>query len=110
MVNKEYYVQVMSNLREVIRQKRLDFLKNKNSVLHYDNASAYTSLLVHEFLAENNTLIMPQPPNSSDLATCDFFLFLKLKNPMKGRRYATIKDIKTASKEELNKITRKMSF
>ncbi|KYN43146.1 hypothetical protein ALC56_02425 [Trachymyrmex septentrionalis] len=49
---------------------------------------------------------MPQPPYSPDLAPCDFFLFPKLKRPMKGRRYATIEEIKTASKEELNKITK----
>lgn len=98
-VNKEYYLQVMRNLREAIRQKRPDLWKN-------DNASAHTSLLVREFLAKNNTLIMPQPPYSPDLAPCDFFLFPKLKRPMKGRRYATIEEIKTASKEELNKITK----
>ncbi|KAG5326444.1 MOS1T transposase, partial [Acromyrmex heyeri] len=80
--------------------------KNKNWLLHYDNAPAHTSLLVREFLSKNNTLMMPQPPYSPDLAPCDFFLFPKLKRPMKGRRYATIEEIKTASKEELNKITK----
>ncbi|KAG5344749.1 MOS1T transposase, partial [Acromyrmex heyeri] len=74
--------------------------------LHHDDAPAHTSLLVREFLAKNNTLMMPQPPYSPDLAPCDFFLFPKLKRPMKGRRYATIEEIKTASKEELNKITK----
>ena len=29
-VNKEYYLQVMHNLREAIRQKRPDLRKNKN--------------------------------------------------------------------------------
>ncbi|UYV80619.1 hypothetical protein LAZ67_19001039 [Cordylochernes scorpioides] len=47
---------------------------------------------------------MPQLPYSPDLAPCDFFLFPKLKRPMKGRRYATLDEIKTASKEELKKI------
>jgi len=105
-VNKEYYLQVMRNLREAIRQKRPDLWKNKNWLLHHDNAPAHTSLLVREFLTKNNTLMMPQPPYSPDLAPCDFFLFPKLKRPMKGRRYATIEEIKTASKEELNKITK----
>ena len=104
-VNKQYYLEVMRNLREAIRQKRPDLWKNKNWLLHHDNAPAHTSLLVRGFLAKNNTLIMPQPPYSPDLAPCDFFLFPKLKRPMKGRRYATIEEIKTASKEELNKIT-----
>ncbi|UYV64377.1 SARM1 [Cordylochernes scorpioides] len=103
-VNTEYYLQVMRNLREAIRQKRPDLWKNKNWLLHHDNAPAHTSLLVRDFLAKNNTLMMPQPPYSPDLAPCDFFLFPKLKRPMKGRRYATLDEIKTASKEELKKI------
>ncbi|UYV75597.1 hypothetical protein LAZ67_13000696 [Cordylochernes scorpioides] len=102
-VNKEYYLQVMRNLRESIRQKRPDLWKNKNWLLHHDNAPAHTLLLVRYFLAKNNTLMMPQPPYSSELAPCDFFWFPKLKRPMKGRRYATL-EIKTASKEELKKI------
>ncbi|UYV70083.1 hypothetical protein LAZ67_7001725 [Cordylochernes scorpioides] len=103
-VNKEYYLQVMRNLREAIRQKRPDLWKNKNWLLHHDNASAHTSLLVRDFFAKNNTLMMPRPPYSPDLAPCDFFLFPKLKRPMKGRRYARLDEIKTASKEELKKI------
>ncbi|UYV82755.1 hypothetical protein LAZ67_22000747 [Cordylochernes scorpioides] len=102
-VNKEYYLQVMRNLREAIRQKRPDLRKNKNWLLHHDNPPAHTSLLVRDYLAKNNTLMMPQPPYSPDLAPCDFFLFSKLKRPMKGRRYATLDEIKTASKEELKR-------
>ncbi|UYV80207.1 hypothetical protein LAZ67_18002011 [Cordylochernes scorpioides] len=83
-VNKEYYLQVTRNLREAIRQKRPDLWKNKNWLLHHDNAPAHTSLLVRDFMAKNNTLMMPQPPYSPDLAPCDFFLFPKLKRPMKG--------------------------
>ncbi|UYV83530.1 hypothetical protein LAZ67_23001365 [Cordylochernes scorpioides] len=48
--------------------------------------------------------MMPQPPYSPDLAPCDFFLFPKLKRPIKRRRYATLDEMKTASKEELKKI------
>ena len=106
IVNKKYYLQVMRNLREAIPQKRPDLWKNENWHLHHDNAPAHTALLVRKFLAKNNTLMTPQPPYSPELAPCDFFLFLKLKRPMKGRRYATIEEIKAASKEELNKITK----
>ncbi|UYV77838.1 hypothetical protein LAZ67_15002542 [Cordylochernes scorpioides] len=108
-VNKEYYLQVMRKLHEAIRQKRPDLWKNKNWLLHHNKAPAHTLLLVRDFLAKNNTLMMPQPPYSSDLAPCDFFLFPKLKRPMKGRRYATLDEIKTASKEELKRFL-KMIF
>ncbi|UYV65463.1 hypothetical protein LAZ67_3004436 [Cordylochernes scorpioides] len=97
----------MRNLREAICQKHPDLWKNKNWLLHHDNAPAHTSLLVRDFLAKNNTLMMPQPQYFPDLAPCDFFLFPKLKRPMKGRRYATLDEIKTASKEELKKIFKK---
>ena len=96
----------MRKLREAIRQKLPDLWKNKNWLLHHYKAPAHTSLLAREFLAKNNTLVMPQPTYSPDLAACDFFLFPKLKRPMKGRRYTTIEGIKTTSKEELNKITK----
>ena len=105
-VNKEYYLQVMRNLREAIRQKRPDLWKNKNWLLQHNNSPAHTSLLLRKFLAKNNTLMMPQPSYSPDLTPCDFFLFPKLKRPMKGRRYATIEEIKAASKKQLNKITK----
>ena len=55
-------------------------------------------------MAKNNTTIMPQPPYSPDLAPCDFFLWPKLKKSMKGRRFAAIEEIKTASLEELKAI------
>lgn len=103
-VNKEYYLEVMRRLREAIRRKRPGLWKNNSWVLHHDNAPAHTSLLVNNFLAKTNTTIMPQPPYSPDLAPCDFFLFPKLKRPMKGRRFATIADIKSASLTELQSI------
>ena len=47
---------------------------------------------------------MPQPLYSPDLSPCDFFLFSRLKRPMKGRRFATIEEIKTESLRELKDI------
>ena len=43
---------------------------------------------------------MPQPQYSSDLASADFFLFLKRKTPVKGKRFAMIEEIKEKSKQE----------
>ena len=44
---------------------------------------------------------MPQPPHSPDLVPTDFFLFPKLKTPMKGKRFATTEEIKEKSKQRL---------
>jgi hypothetical protein len=36
---------------------------------------------------------MDHPPYSPDLAPCDFWLFPKLKNALKGQRFADIPDV-----------------
>ena len=43
-------------------------------------------MLVRKFLAKNKTVIMSQLPF---LVPADFFLFPKLKTPIKGNRFAT---------------------
>ena len=55
---------------------------------------AHTSKLVREFLAKNKTVIMPHPPYSPVLTPFEFFLFPKLKTPMKVKYFATIEEIK----------------
>ena len=71
--NKEYYLEVMRRLREAINQKRAELWKNQSWILHHDNAPAYTSMFVRQFLAKHKNLIMPQSPYSLDLAPADFF-------------------------------------
>jgi hypothetical protein len=41
--------------------------------------------------------VIPHPPHSPDLATCGFFLFLKMKLKLKGRRVDTIEEIQAES-------------
>ena len=50
------------------------------------------------------SLMMPQPPYSPDMALCDFCLFLKIKRTLKGRCFTAIDDIKSASLKELKAI------
>ena len=89
----------MPQLCEAIRQKRTELWKNQSWILHHDNASAHTSRLVREFLPKNKFVIIPQPPYSPSLASANFFLSLKLKTPMKGRRFARLEEIKENSKQ-----------
>ena len=48
--------------------------------------------------------IVPQSPYSPDLGPCDFWLFLKLKRPLRGHRFDTIKEIQAESKKALKAI------
>jgi transposase len=83
-VNKEYYMEELKSLREAVRKNRPDSWWEKKWMLHHDNAPAHASLLIREFLAKNETMVVPQTPYSLDLAPADSFLFPKLKYTLKG--------------------------
>jgi hypothetical protein len=50
----------------------------------------------------NNTVIVPHPPYSPDLAPCDFALFPKLNMKLKGRRFETMSGNQRQSQAVLN--------
>jgi hypothetical protein len=53
-------------------------------------------------------VVIPHPPHSRDLAPCDFFfLFLKMKRKLKGRRFDTIEEIRAESQTALDTLTEK---
>ena len=45
------------------------------------------------------------PPYSPDLAPCDFWLFRKLKEELRGCRYETIKEMKEAVTKVIDTLT-----
>ena len=81
-VNKEYYLSVMRHLREAIRKRRPELLSNNSWILHHDNARSHTALIFREFFVKNSTHV----------ATCDFWLFPKLKRPLRGNRFESIEE------------------
>ena len=47
----------------------------------------------------------PQPPYSPDLAPCDFWLFPKLKEKLRGCYYETIEEMKEAVMKVIDTLT-----
>ena len=76
-----------------IRQKRKDSWAGKTWILHHDDTPAHTSLSMKQFLVSKEIITLDHPPYSPDLASCDFFLFPKLKI-LKGTRFDGVDDIK----------------
>ena len=103
--NKEYCLSVMRRLREAIRLKRLELWANNSWFLHHDNSPSHTALVLRDHFVKKSTHIFPQPPYSPDLAPCDFWLFSKLKRPLRGTRFESIDKIKAESKKALMAIT-----
>ena len=94
----------MRRLREAIRKKRPELWANNSWILHHDNAPSHTALVLREFFAKNSTHVAPQPPYSPDLAPCDFWLFPKLKRPLRGNRFESIQEIQRESARALKAI------
>ena len=46
-----------------------------------------------DFLVKHQITQVTQPSYSPDLAACDFWLFPKLKSPLKGKRFQTVNEI-----------------
>ena len=48
---------------------------------------------------------VPQPPYSPDFAPCDFWLFSKLKEKLRGCQYDTIEEMKEAVMKIIDMLT-----
>ena len=94
-VNPVYYLEVLVRVREKVRWKRPKVFANNSWILHHDNAPAHTALSVREFLATKQITVLEHPAYSLDLAPSEFFLFLKIKEILKGRHFDDIDDIRS---------------
>jgi hypothetical protein len=73
---------VLQRMRKNVRKLRLELWRQKNWLLHHDNAPPHTSFLIREFLTKNNMTVVPHP--------LYFPLFPRLKIKLKGRYFVTI--------------------
>ena len=62
-------------------------------MIHHSNVPTHVSYLMQSFLAKHQITQLTQSPYSPDLAPRDFWLFPKLKSPLKGKRFQTINKI-----------------
>ena len=81
-----YYADLMRKLRTAILEKRRGMVRRGIFLLH-DNAPAHTSHIAQAAIRECQFNQIPHPPYSPDLAPCDFFLFPKLKENLRGKRF-----------------------
>ncbi|KAL4092021.1 hypothetical protein QTP88_026604 [Uroleucon formosanum] len=104
-INQVFYKQVLERLREKVRRKRPEAWKSKSWFLHHDNAPAHSALSVREFLTSKNIPVVPHPPYSPDLASCDFFLLPRLKSTLKGHRFEDVNETIHNATQELKAIS-----
>ena len=103
--NWKIYCEVLRRLRENVRRKQPEILKNGNWLLHRDNAPAHSSLGVKEFFTKTKVTAVTHPAYSLDLAACDLYVFPKMKLRLKGRRFTSIEEVQAQSQQILNTLT-----
>lgn len=96
-VTGEYWVAVLSNLKESIRRKRpimwkggFDGATDRDFVLHMDNATVHVGVDALAFYGENNFDLLAHPPYSPDLVPCDYWAFPALKAKLHGTKFRMI--------------------
>jgi histone-lysine N-methyltransferase SETMAR len=94
-VTGPYYEGVLRKLHDALVKKRPGKLHHR-VLFQHDNAPAHSSRQAHATLREFRWEILPHPPYSPDLAPCNFFLFPKLKEHIKGVHWESISEVQKA--------------
>jgi hypothetical protein len=103
-MNETVYVTVLQRLRDAVRRKRPHKWSSGTWLLHHDNGPRHATLSVREFLAKQSIPVVPHPPYLPDLASCDFFLFPKLRSTLKGKRFQDIAELQLNTARKLQAI------
>ena len=104
-MNKEMYTDILRCLRDAVRRKPPEKQRTNSRFLLHDNGPAHRSVLVKDFLANNNVTTLEHTQHSPDLIPADFYLFPPFKTAMKGRRFCDVTDIIKNAAEELKMIS-----
>ena len=63
----------------------------KSFIVHKDNLSPHTTHPIVDFLIKQKLKCMGHPPYSPDLALCDFYMFPKAVDELRGRMFQSSK-------------------
>lgn len=95
VVNGEYYAFLLLKLRDTIKEKRRGKLSRGIRLLH-DNAPVHTAAVAKKAILDCGFTELNHPPYSPDLAPSDYYLFSKLKSELRGKKFSSDNEIKSA--------------
>ena len=88
-------IYIQKVLRPAVHRKRSEFLAGCPIVLH-DNSAPHISEGMTTLLVHYKWETLSHPPYSPDLSPCDFDLFPRLKENMRGVRFKDLEELKDA--------------
>ncbi|GFU73386.1 histone-lysine N-methyltransferase SETMAR [Trichonephila clavipes] len=90
-------------VRRGVRDKRPD-LEDSAIILH-DNTAPHKAEYVRQLLRRWGSEKLEHPPYSPDISPYDFDLISKIKEPIRGRWFATREDITNAVRQQVTRLT-----
>ncbi len=100
-ITAKRYCETLSKLKECLRKKRPELLKDCSFLIHQDNAPVHNANETKMRMTKWNMTILEHPAYSPDVAPCDFSLFPKLKSQLRGWRFNTIQEVQTEARKIL---------
>jgi histone-lysine N-methyltransferase SETMAR len=76
----------------------------RQRMLHFDNAPVGNTRIAMEQFAQSEIKRMGHPPYSLDLAPCDFFLVVYMKDELRGTTFAEEKELLAVLSERMSEI------
>ena len=91
--------------RKRFGRKRPSLFKSVQWHFHQYHAPFHNSILVSDYLSKMGIKTAPFPLYSRDLAPCNFWLFPKIKEKLRGCRYGKIEEMKEAVTKVIDTLT-----
>ena len=86
-IRRTYYADLIGKVRAALKEKRRGKLR-RGVLFHQDNTLPHTSSQALAAIPSAGFELLIHPPYTPELAPGDFYLFLKLKEFVKGRKFA----------------------
>ncbi|GFQ72043.1 histone-lysine N-methyltransferase SETMAR [Trichonephila clavata] len=99
-VTAQYYRDyLLRQVRRSVQDKRPDLVDS--AIIMHDNAIPYKAECVRQLLRRWGWEELEHTPYSSDILPCDFDLIHKIKEPIRGRQFATRENIANATRQQV---------
>jgi len=89
-----------------MHKNRPDLLGDGPLILH-DNARPHLGKVVTDLVSKYQWEVFPHAPYSSDMSPPDFDLFRKLKEPIRGHRFPSLKEVSAAVTQAIRRLNKR---
>jgi len=103
-VNQQYYIEVVTKLRDCVRRKQQELCRN-GWILNQDNAKEHNALSIKQCLKNKNIILLEYVPYSPELAPYFFYLFPNYKSVLIRTNFMSVENLKAKMSVILNSLT-----